>query len=798
MAANMITVFASIITTTSCGLLSAASLTIVEDGKSRATIVRAAGEDHAKLAAQEIQKYIEKISGAKLKIVEEGQKASPISIYVGHTAEAADKGVKIPAGHDPSVRPNAFEEEGYILKTTDKAVFIGGNSDGPYAGTLYGAYAFLEKLGCRFYFPGAWGEIVPKRKTITVPDLDIESHPDFAIRYIGLNPGWVPTTPEEMETYQNWRLKVGMMHKHGSFYPNVGDGFLGILLPPNDFYEEHPEYYAMDKKGKRVIGHGDVLHTTMLCLSNPDVYTQVLQNLRTAFAEKHYAGGPNVHRISPNGFGISPPDGSPYCYCDKCDAASQKFEYNHYVYGPQMSEEYYSFAAKLAREFRDKFVAIMAYSLREAPPQGVQLLPNMTVYYAPISCCALHPNNHPSCWRRQEFVKMLRQYRRQTPHVYLYAYNPAFLTGLFVPERQTANVAVNIPLYKELDIKGINGEGRKAWMQTWTSYYVTAKLLWDADTNVDALKKEFYTNFFGPDAGPHLQRWWDAVEKGLGDARVHAHEDFLINGVYTAEFTDGIHIHIDAALKAGTTPAQRERVEAVALIADHLKAYAAMETAAMNLDYAEAAKQAQRMFDNQATLHEIYPFFISEAFPTVQPPQPFIARGRLAGYQRLLSMVNGDKGQMVAPLPLEMPFTRDLFDEGVIGEWYAPDFDDSQWDSKNTYYIWDVQDKPMDEKGHHYDGRGWYRGTFEVPNEFAGKPVKFHCGGIFNEGWVWINGKYVHHEPHKVWWWGNHEFDVDITDAVEPGKTNTIAIRVWNKAEHGGLLRRGFFWSPKE
>lgn len=99
-----------------------------------------------------------------------------------------------------------------------------------------------------------------------------------------------------------------------------------------------------------------------------------------------------------------------------------------------------------------------------------------------------------------------------------------------------------------------------------------------------------------------------------------------------------------------------------------------------------------------------------------------------------------------------MSFVRDLYDEGVIGDWYAPDFDDRHSGSKNTYYIWDVQDLPRDEKGHHYDGHGWYRGTFEVPKKFAGKSIKFHCGGIFNEGWVWINGKYVHHEPHKVLW----------------------------------------------
>ena len=42
---------------------------------------------------------------------------------------------------------------------------------------------------------------------------------------------------------------------------------------------------------------------------------------------------------------------------------------------------------------------------------------------------------------------------------------------------------------------------------------------------------------------------------------------------------------------------------------------------------------------------------------------------------------------------------------------------------------------------------------------------------------------------------GQSEFELAVTRLVRPGK-NTVAIRVWNDAEIGGLLNRGFFWSP--
>src|SRR3954470_7332378 len=92
-------------------------LVIVENGEARAAIVAAANEPKADQAAAEIQKYVEKMSGARLPIVQEGKAVTaPISILVGHTAAAQKLGVLVPAGFNPAIRPEAFEEEGFVLK----------------------------------------------------------------------------------------------------------------------------------------------------------------------------------------------------------------------------------------------------------------------------------------------------------------------------------------------------------------------------------------------------------------------------------------------------------------------------------------------------------------------------------------------------------------------------------------------------------------------------------------------------------------------------------------------------------
>ena len=677
------------------------------------------------------------------------------------------------------------------MKTKGKNIFIAGNSEGPYRGTIFGTYAFLERLGCRFYFPGEWGEVVPQKTTIEIEKLDVESRPDFPLRFISPGGSYGRVTAEERQIYDDWAHKIGFTPRSEAeeFYPMVGDGFLGIHLDPADFWENHPEYYAMNEDGERHIATGDVRHWTMLCLSNTNVFNQVRQNLEHAFA-----GERSGHRLSANGFGISPPDGSPYCFCEPCTLKSQKFFYPAYFSSERrtMSEEYYDFAARLARHFPDKWVSTMAYSLREMPPQGVEIPPNIAVMYCPITACALHPNNHPTCWRRQEYTRMLESWRRRTPHVFLYDYNPHFFDGLYVPLCPLNRLAVEIPMYKEMDLRGFNAEGRKAFMQHWISYYVSAKLLWDADANVEELKQDFYTTFFGPDAGPHVQAWWDACDNAFLNANTHSTAVHWINHIYTKEFVNSIRHHVTAAQRAERTDKQRERIDAFVAIADNLTAYAELQAAAETMDFKKAAQELENMMLAQEKLAAIHSFFIT---PRYMENRISFAYGMKWLFEQLDAMTNGEKGTLAAELPVKMRYARDPFNEGIIDKWYAAEKDDGEWDELNTFYIRNSQVDPEDSKGHGYTGHAWYRARFKVPKNFANKPIHFLLGGVRSKAWIWINGQYAGYTgtPGRGLL-RRHTFDV--TDFVETGKRNQMTIRVWNNTDIGGLYGRSFLWSP--
>ena len=769
----------------------ARALTLVKDGAPQAVLIVEADAPKSLQAAEALQKYLQKMSGATLLLVIEGEAlpaAAPAGrVHVGHTAAA--KGQNVPSGFDPSVRDDAFEEEGYVLRTLDaNTLLVAGNNDALYRGTIYAAYDLLGKLGCRFYFPGDWGEIIPEKATIEVEQLNVLSRPDFAIRDIPLS-GWIRTSKEENTIYADWSDKIGFSTSR--HYPRSSDGSLGALFPHKEFFEEHPDFYAMNKAGERQAGN-------MLCLSNTNMMRLLIERLRKGFAGEEQVGG--ISEIWPGGSGVgfSPPDGQPFCYCPDCAKASQNFNYPRYENRPDrpmMSEQFFEFARKLAQEFPDKWISTGAYSLREIPPQGMDLPNNVAIWHAPITCDVLHPNDSP-LWRRRQFVSLLKQWREQTPHVFIYDYTPGFLTGMFVPERDAENMAINAPIYRAIDIKGMRREGRKAFMQTWISYYVTAKLLWDADADVEAIKQDFYPTFFGPEAGPHVRAWWDACADRLVQSQMSAHEDWLVNHLYNQAFTAHIHAHVEKALAAHTTPAQRERVAAFALIAENLESYAAMHAALRALDWKSAAAAAGRMEAIKHELNAIYSFFMEPERPG--RVRTFFAEGYKERAETRLAQTDGTTGEWVAELPLHMRFQRDPFNQGVIMRWYLEDVDDSGWEQRDTYYLLEQQEEPLDDEGHFYSGYTWYRGEIDVPERFARREMNLLLGGLINEGWVWVNGKYVGHRGWARWWSHTaHPAEFNIGDTLRPGQRNTIAIRVLNDPDEvGGLYRRGFIYAP--
>jgi len=121
----------------------------------------------------------------------------------------------------------------------------------------------------------------------------------------------------------------------------------------------------------------------------------------------------------------------------------------------------------------------------------------------------------------------------------------------------------------------------------------------------------------------------------------------------------------------------------------------------------------------------------------------------------------------------------------------ARDFDDRAWRVVDLPHDWAVE-LPFDGRGsgsHGYKalGRnfpensvGWYRKSFTVPKSDLGRKISIEFDGVFRDSVVWVNGFYLGRESS-----GYTSFNYDLTDYLNYGSDNVVAVRVDASLEEG-------------
>ncbi len=83
-----------------------------------------------------------------------------------------------------------------------------------------------------------------------------------------------------------------------------------------------------------------------------------------------------------------------------------------------------------------------------------------------------------------------------------------------------------------------------------------------------------------------------------------------------------------------------------------------------------------------------------------------------------------------------------------------------------------------------YQGPAWYRKKFTPPESLRGKRVTLHFEGILGKSKIWVNGKLM-----KEHFSGFLPAVVEVTDVLEYGKPNVVAVRADNSDD--GLFPPG-------
>lgn len=446
-------------------------------------------------AAEELARWLGEITGAAFRIDSDSLPPQANDILVGEnsrTAAYADRTAALP-------------KEGYFYCTEGDTLIFGGKG----RGLLYGIYAFLEdELGIRFFNPDVTH--VPRRALLEIGELDRTDAPVMEYREPSI---WeVRNNEYAVRRRCNGMLRREMPRKFGG---GVGyaDGFFvhtfTKLLPPEVYFDEHPEYYSE-------IGGQRIREKTQLCLSNPDVLKLVKQRVLEEL------------RAQPEAtlFSVSQDDNYNGCTCETCRAVDEA----EGSMAGSMIRFVNAVAEAVEEEFPHVVIDTLAYQYTRKPPKLTRPRHNVSVRLCSIECCFVHPlrtcrtddPDAPNIDLSQPFAEDLIGWGKMCSRLYVWDYVTNF-SHYWMPHPNFHVLADNVRFFAENGVKGVFEQGCAAvggGEFTGLRAYLLSKALWNPDLDENLVIDEYLTGVYGA-AAPYLRNYLETVYNAVIDAGCH-------------------------------------------------------------------------------------------------------------------------------------------------------------------------------------------------------------------------------------------------------------------------------------
>jgi hypothetical protein len=478
---------------------------IIISGKPNARIIIPAKPSFLETySASELQKYLRLISGGELPILNEGTVYNDkfnYSFFIGKTRKAAEAGtgpVEEKMGHD-----------GFELKSLKDGIIIQGINE---LSPLFGVYELLERFfDVRWFMPGETGEYYPLNKTLQIGQINLVYKPSFAVR-------WISTG--EWSLHQRMNAYVKVAGRSVGINWKWGYHTYGKLIPPEIYYSEHPEYFAL-VKGKRTVTLDPKDQGNQLCTTNPDVIREIAKNLIDTLA-----ANPGINIIN-----FSPDDNQRFCECENCRALDEPGR----DWLGRNSNRFAVFNNEVAKIVKEKYpdvlIKVGAYEMYARPPLDKNYKPENNILFqvCHLWFCHNHPLGSDMCKEgvtfqpkerflpNREFEKILDQWLKLSPHLFIYEYYQiSGMTRANLPWPVIHTMRSDIPYYRNKGIEGFYTQTSDDWSKLGLNFYVAAKLCWNADLNVDDLIDDYFDKFYGPAAKP-AKDYFMTMEKAMQD-----------------------------------------------------------------------------------------------------------------------------------------------------------------------------------------------------------------------------------------------------------------------------------------
>jgi hypothetical protein len=261
------------------------------------------------------------------------------------------------------------------------------------------------------------------------------------------------------------------------------------LVPPEIYYKEHPEYFAM-VDGKRL--------PTQLCLSNPDALRITIQNLRKKIAQNPEA----------TYWSVSQNDNKNYCTCDHCKKIDDR--------EGSPSGSIINFVNQVADQFPEKVISTLAYEYGRKAPRTLRPRENVNIMLCSIEIHRDKPIADDST--SADFARDVVEWGKIAKDIIVWDYVIQF-NHLISPFPNLHVLQPNIQFFAEHGVSAMFEQGNKEVGGEFAELrgYLLAKLLWDPYLNVDTLMGDFLQGYYGAAALP-IRMYIDEMRKALLEA----------------------------------------------------------------------------------------------------------------------------------------------------------------------------------------------------------------------------------------------------------------------------------------
>jgi hypothetical protein len=497
----------------SIGTLSLQAMPVAVEGTAVAEIILEGNTAPETQAATELATWIQRISGAELPT---GTVAGtqPTKIYLG-TPDTSPTIRQVTEQFYAEDLEKLKDNDGFAIRKKDDNLYIFASQP---KGVLNAIYRLLDKNSDIIFVRAmeseeGFGTIYSKNPNLTLTVTDILEVPTFNRRSLQGDPIWGSRLMTHNRVFYPGNAKArALLDKTGTQYITHKHS-----VQPNEF-KDKPEFFALFN-GKRSSSQ----YYSQLCYTNPELAEVYLQRLKETATQM-----PDVST-----FDSQHADNWRVCECPECTKPYQLADGT--VIQPDdpafRSTVFFDFTNKAALMLEEEFpgqnkqIQGLAYVWSNPPPK-VKLSDNLIVFFAAFVRDQRQPIFHPI---NAKWHKSIEQWMKQHKNIEFFEYYfssklPWFyypISDIIAEDlRYYANNGVKGGMYQDgPDITSTDSDkplagstltGGEFYDLSAIEFWVTSRLYWDPNQDVEALRDEFCRRAYREAAEP-MRKFFAAI-----------------------------------------------------------------------------------------------------------------------------------------------------------------------------------------------------------------------------------------------------------------------------------------------